>query len=80
MSSDISDQATDLEEKNREGAIQAELARLASLKAKAPQVSAEWCVVCDEPISTERRKASPGCQMCIDCARRNDARQRIFRR
>lgn len=80
MSSDIYDQATDLEEKDREGAIEAELARLASVKAQTPLVSAETCVRCDEPIPPKRRKASPGCQLCIDCARRKDARQKLLRR
>lgn len=72
MSSDIYDQATDLEEKDREGAIQAELARLASIKAKTPLVSAQACVQCDEPIPAARRNALPGVQVCINCKALNE--------
>ncbi|MDP1980491.1 TraR/DksA C4-type zinc finger protein [Undibacterium sp.] len=64
---DILDDANRLADVARTGAIEAELKRLAALKAKTPAISAENCIRCDEPIAIARRLAIPGCQLCIDC-------------
>ena len=39
--------------------------------------SAEWCEDCGEKIPEPRRQAMPGCQYCIQCQPKHDARPRI---
>ena len=60
MTSEIIDQASALEEMMRENAIQAH-------RLDHSAVSATHCEECDEPLSDERRKAYPGCTMCVAC-------------
>lgn len=60
MTAEIIDQASELEEMMRENAIQAH-------RLDHSAVSATHCIKCDEALSDERRKAYPGCTMCVAC-------------
>ncbi len=60
------DRATEIEEAQREDALQAQ-ARRAGLAGKTVADSAEVCQMCDEPIPEARRRAVPGVATCIDC-------------
>lgn len=60
MTPEIIDQASALEEMMRENAIQAH-------RLDHSAVSATHCIECDEALSDERRKAYPGCTMCVSC-------------
>lgn len=60
MTPEIIDQASALEEMMRENAIQAH-------RLDHSAVSATYCIECDEALSDERRKAYPGCTMCVAC-------------
>lgn len=44
----------------------------------AGAVSAEWCEACGAEIPEARRKAVPGVQTCIDCARETERLQRMY--
>ncbi len=57
---EIIDQASALEEMMREHAIQAH-------RINRDAVSATNCVECGEELPEARRKAYPGCTMCVDC-------------
>jgi phage/conjugal plasmid C-4 type zinc finger TraR family protein len=79
MSSDVSDQATDLEEQMRAEAVarrRAEQAHDAYIKAVVPPGSD--CRRCGDPIPVERRTAVPDCIWCHPCkqATELDARGR----
>lgn len=56
---EIIDQASALETMMREQAIQAH-------RINRDAVSATHCEECCEPLSEARRKAYPGCTMCVD--------------
>lgn len=60
MTSEIIDQASALEDMMRENAIQAH-------RLDHSAVSATHCIECDEVLSDGRRKAYPGCTMCVAC-------------
>lgn len=60
MSPEIIDQASELEEMQREQAI-------AAHRIDRNAVSATHCVECDEAIPQARREAVPGCRTCADC-------------
>jgi len=60
MTAEIIDQASALEEMMREHAIQAH-------RIHRDAVSATHCVECGEELPEARRKAYPGCTMCVDC-------------
>ena len=60
MTSEIIDQASELEEMLRENAI-------AAHRLNPNAVSATHCEECNEQLSDERRKAYPGCTMCVAC-------------
>ncbi|CAI9399430.1 TraR/DksA family transcriptional regulator [Lelliottia sp. T2.26D-8] len=60
MTAEIIDQASELEEMLRENAI-------AAHRLNHSAVSATHCEECDERLSDERRKAYPGCTMCVAC-------------
>ena len=62
------DRATEIEEAQREDALQAQ-ARRAGFAGKTVADSAEACMMCDESIPPARRVALPGVQTCIDCQR-----------
>lgn len=57
---DIIDTAAEIEELQRNAALSAH-------RLNRNAVSAEHCEECDEPLSDERRKAYPGCTMCVEC-------------
>lgn len=60
------DRATEIEETQREDALQAQ-ARRAGLEGKTAADSALECVLCDDPIPEARRQAVPGVQLCLEC-------------
>ncbi|KRC20181.1 TraR/DksA C4-type zinc finger protein [Acidovorax sp. Root219] len=45
-------------------------ARRAGLTGKTPADSAHHCAECDEEIPAVRRRAVPGCQLCVTCRER----------
>ena len=66
---DIIDSASEVEDLQRDAAIQAHrINRLA--------VSTEKCSDCREPLTKERREAYPGCTMCVDCQADAERRNR----
>lgn len=70
MTSEIIDQASALEEMMRENAIQAH-------RLNHSAVSATHCEECGDKLLDARRKAYPGCTMCVECqadAERRDRR------
>ena len=70
MTSEIIDQASALEEMMRDHAIQAH-------RLNHSAVSATHCEECGDKLPEARRKAYPGCTMCVDCqadAERRDRR------
>lgn len=60
MTAEIIDQASALEQMMRENAIQAH-------RLDHSAVSATHCEECDEELPEPRRKAYPGCTMCVAC-------------
>ena len=60
MTSEIIDQASALEEMMRDHAIQAH-------RLNHSAVSAMRCVECSDDLPKARRKAYPGCTMCVGC-------------
>ncbi|HAT4412608.1 TPA: TraR/DksA family transcriptional regulator [Klebsiella oxytoca] len=60
MSAEIIDQATELEELQREAAI-------AKCRINHNAVSATHCCDCGEEIPDRRRELVAGCQRCADC-------------
>lgn len=72
MTSEIIDQASALEEMMRENAIQAH-------RLNHSAVSATHCDECGDPLIPERRKAYPGCTMCVGCQSDIELRKKIGR-
>ena len=72
MTSEIIDQASALEEMMRENAIQAH-------RLNHSAVSATHCEECDEELPDARRKAYPGCTMCVGCQSDMELRKKIGR-
>lgn len=67
---DIYDRATDLEEAQREDALQAQQRRAQGHginAGKTVEDSFRACRLCDAKIPMARRRAIPGVQTCIDC-------------
>ena len=60
MNIEIIDQASALEEMMRENTIQ-------SHRLNHSAVSATHCEECGEKLLDARRKAYPGCTMCVEC-------------
>lgn len=60
------DRAADLEEQQRQEALQAQ-ARRAGLDGKTVRDSASHCRLCDGLIPVARRRAVPGVQTCVSC-------------
>ncbi|EOT1887663.1 TPA: TraR/DksA family transcriptional regulator [Citrobacter freundii] len=67
MTSEIIDQASALEEMMRDHAIQAN-------RLNHSAVSATHCEECGDKLLDARRKAYPGCTMCVSC--QDDAERR----
>lgn len=63
--SDLFDQAQQLEELQRDLAVQAQAKRLGGLGRPD-------CLVCGEPIAEQRRRAMPNAVRCIDCQERRE--------
>jgi phage/conjugal plasmid C-4 type zinc finger TraR family protein len=64
--SDIFDRAQELEEAQRQAAID-------EARSHAPHGESEkFCTMpdCGEPIPEARRQAVPGCKLCVDCQER----------
>jgi phage/conjugal plasmid C-4 type zinc finger TraR family protein len=75
MSSDVSDQATELEEVMRAEALSRQRAanELQQFRsASTPQVVD--CVECGNRIPLKRRNAVPGCKRCHPCEQANESR------
>lgn len=78
---DVSDQATELEESMREQAVARQRAA-SDLKraASANTPAAEDCTECGDPIPLKRRKAAPGCTRCIKCEQTDEALRKLGKR
>lgn len=63
---DVFDRASDLEEQQRQDALQAQ-ARRAGLDGKTVEDSATHCGACGHLIPIARRRAVPGVQTCVSC-------------
>ena len=63
---DVFDRATEIEEAQREDALQAQRRR-AGLAGKTADDSAHECGMCGDSIPELRRQAVPGVQMCVEC-------------
>lgn len=71
---DIVDQAQDVEERDRQRALDRVLARTAATE------SAKNCCECDAMIPSARQIAVPGCQLCVGCASDFEVRAAGYRR
>lgn len=72
MTPEIINQASALEEMMRDHAIQAH-------RLNHSAVSATHCEECDEELPEARRKAYPGCTMCVGCQSDMELRKKIWR-
>lgn len=72
MTAELIDQASDLEEMMRDHAIQAH-------RLNHSAVSATHCEECGENLPDARRKAYPGCTMCVSCQGEMEFRKKIGR-
>lgn len=66
---EIIDQASALETMMREQAIQAH-------RINRDAVSAVKCEECGDRLPEARRKAYPGCKMCVDCQGEQELRKK----
>lgn len=66
---DIIDNASTLEDLHRDAA-------LSMHRLNHSAVSATHCEECDEQLSDERRKAYPGCTMCVECQGEQELRNK----
>ena len=66
---DIIDNASTLEDLHRDAA-------LSMHRLNHSAVSATHCVECDEELPEARRKAYPGCTMCVSCQDDTERRNR----
>ena len=66
---DIIDNASTLEDLHRDAA-------LSMHRLNHSAVSATHCEECDEELPEARRKAYPGCTMCVDCQADAEKRNR----
>lgn len=72
MTAELIDQASALEEMMRENAIQAH-------RLNHSAVSATHCEECGDNLPEARRKAYPGCTMCVGCQSDMEFRKKIGR-
>lgn len=72
MTSEIIDQASAIEEMMRDHAIQAH-------RLNHSAVSATNCEECGDKLLDARRKAYPGCTMCVSCQGEMELRKKIGR-
>ncbi|MEG7606678.1 TraR/DksA family transcriptional regulator [Citrobacter braakii] len=66
---DIIDNASTLEDLHRDAA-------LSMHRINHSAVSATHCEECGDQLSDERRKAYPGCTMCVSCQQDEEKRNR----
>ncbi|MEG5336096.1 TraR/DksA family transcriptional regulator [Enterobacter ludwigii] len=66
---DIIDTAAEIEELQRNAALSAH-----RIDHKA--VSSTYCSECEEELPEARRKAYPGCTMCVDCLAEKELRNK----
>lgn len=69
---DIIDNASTLEDLHREAA-------LSMHRLNHSAVSATHCEECGDKLLDARRKAYPGCTMCVDCQSNMELRKKIGR-
>ena len=69
---DIIDNASTLEDLQREAA-------LSMHRLNHSAVSATHCEECGDQLIDERRKAYPGCTMCVECQSNMELRKKIGR-
>lgn len=69
---DIIDNASTLEDLQRDAA-------LSMHRLNHSAVSATHCEECGEKLLDARRKAYPGCTMCVDCQSNMELRKKIGR-
>ena len=69
---DIIDNASQLEDLQRDAA-------LSMHRINHSAVSATHCEECGDRLSNERRKAYPGCKMCVECQGEMVLRKKIGR-
>jgi len=69
MPGEIIDQASALEDMYRDHAIQAH-------RLNRGAVSATHCEECDDELPEARRKANPGCTMCVECQLEKEKRRK----
>ncbi|MEH0700905.1 TraR/DksA family transcriptional regulator [Citrobacter portucalensis] len=69
---DIIDNASTLEDLQRDAA-------LSMHRLNHSAVSATHCEECGDQLSDERRKAYPGCTMCVSCQGEMELRKKIGR-
>lgn len=66
---DFADDASAVEELQRNAALSAH-------RINRDAVSATHCSDCDEQLSDARRKAYPGCKMCVSCLAEQELRNK----
>ncbi|QLX05677.1 TraR/DksA family transcriptional regulator [Citrobacter freundii] len=69
---DIIDNASQLEDLQRD-------AELSMHRINHSAVSATHCEECGDQLSDARRKAYPGCTMCVECQSNMELRKKIGR-
>lgn len=69
---DFADDASAVEELQRNAALIAH-------RINRDAVSATHCEECCEPLPEARRKAYPGCTMCVECQGEMELRKKIGR-
>lgn len=74
MTNDI-DRASEREAEMRADALR-DQARRAGLQGKTVADSAKSCTQCSEDIPAQRRRAVPGCQLCVVCQARAEKTSR----
>ncbi|MGK3364232.1 TraR/DksA C4-type zinc finger protein [Citrobacter portucalensis] len=72
MTPDILDAASELTQQRIEMAVSAH-------RLNHSAVSATHCEECDEELLDARRKAYPGCTMCVECQGEMELRKKIGR-
>lgn len=72
---DYVDRASEREQEMLADAL-VEQARRAGLAGKTAADSAKTCEACGEPIPSARRRAVPGCLLCVDCQTANERAHR----
>ena len=71
---DIFDEASEQEQRERDAAIAAHRLRIESRSALS------HCEDCGDEIPADRRQAVKNCRKCIECALVTDARRKLFQR